>query len=210
MDSGLGYLAVVLAVVLFSMTFHEAMHAFASNWLGDDTARQEGRLTLNPIAHIDPLATVLLPLLLAALGAPPFGAAKPVPFNPSRVRYGEFGAALVGLAGPVTNLVLAFLGFVVLALSGFVSNWFGGLLQVFILVNLAFFVFNMIPLPPLDGSRLLYAIAPDNIRQIMVTMEQYGIYLILIIVLLFNAQLGQFMQSAIGSILNLFKVVVGV
>lgn len=203
-------MAVVLAVVLFSMTFHEAMHAFASNWLGDDTARQEGRLTLNPIAHIDPLATVLLPLLLAALGAPPFGAAKPVPFNPSRVRYGEFGAALVGLAGPVTNLVLAFLGFVVLALSGFVSNWFGGLLQVFILVNLAFFVFNMIPLPPLDGSRLLYAIAPDNIRQIMVTMEQYGIYLILIIVLLFNAQLGQFMQSAIGSILNLFKVVVGV
>ncbi len=210
MDSQIGYLAVVLLAVLFSITLHEAMHAYVSNWLGDDTAKQEGRLTINPLSHIDPLATVLLPLILAALGAPPFGAAKPVPFNPARVRYGDYGAALVGLAGPLTNLVLAFLAFVIFALSGFAGGGIGSVLQIFILVNLAFFVFNMIPLPPLDGSRLLYAVAPDSIRQAMASMEQFGIYVVLIVVLLLNAQLGQFMQTAIGGILNVFKFVLGV
>ncbi len=199
-----------MLAVLFSITLHEAMHAYVSNWLGDDTAKQEGRLTINPLSHIDPLATVLLPLILAALGAPPFGAAKPVPFNPARVRYGDYGAALVGLAGPLTNLVLAFLAFVIFALSGFAGGGIGSVLQIFILVNLAFFVFNMIPLPPLDGSRLLYAVAPDSIRQAMASMEQFGIYVVLIVVLLLNAQLGQFMQTAIGGILNVFKFVLGV
>src|SRR6266702_2024817 len=100
------YLAVVFGSILVSMTLHEAMHAFASHWLGDDTAKIEGRLTFNPLSHIDPFTTVLLPLMLAAIGAPPFGAAKPVPFDPRRVRFGEFGAAIVGLAGPLTNFIL--------------------------------------------------------------------------------------------------------
>jgi Zn-dependent protease len=98
-------LVIVLGVILVSMTLHEAMHAFVSFWLGDDTAKREGRLTLNPIKHIDPFLTILLPLGLALVGAPIFGAARPVPFRPDQVRWGDWGAALVALGGPLTNLL---------------------------------------------------------------------------------------------------------
>lgn len=203
-------IVLVLAVILLSMTLHEAMHAFTSNWLGDDTARIEGRLTLNPLAHIDPFATVLLPLLLLLAGAPPFGAAKPVPFNPNRVKYEEFGAALVGLAGPFTNLILAFIGFVILYLfSSVVSGLVLAFLGLFVYVNLAFFVFNMLPIPPLDGSRALYAIAPDGVRRGMEAMEQYGIFVVFAIILLFNNQLGQFMGAAITGIIDIFTAILG-
>ena len=129
-------LLCVFISILISMTLHEAMHAFSGLWLGDDTAQREGRISLNPLQHIDPFTTVLLPIVLIAAHLPPFFAAKPVPFNPNRVKYGEFGAALVGLAGPLTNLLLAFAGAGVL-------NIFKGLLgvdgvtfiTVFIMVN---------------------------------------------------------------------------
>jgi Zn-dependent protease len=202
------YLIFVLVVVLVSITLHEAMHAYAGFWLGDDTAKEHGRLTINPIAHIDPFTTVLLPILLAIAGAPPFGAAKPVPFNPSRVRYGEYGAAIVGAAGPLTNLVLAFIGFVVwhfIDASGALDLFF----QAFVIVNLAFFVFNMIPIPPLDGSRVLYAIAPDSIRGVMASVERFGIIVIFAIVLLFYPVLGQFMSSVIEGLLDAFTFIVG-
>lgn len=203
-------IALVLIVILMSMTLHEAMHAYTGFWLGDDTAKLHGRLTLNPLSHIDPFMTVLLPILLLLAGAPPFGAAKPVPFSPDRVKYDEFGAALVGVAGPLTNLVLAFLGFLVLhfgniALGGIV----GVFLFLFISVNLAFFVFNMLPIPPLDGSRALYAIAPDGVRRFMEMMEQYGIFVVFAIILLFNAELGAFMRGAINAIWRLFMSIVG-
>ena len=215
MEINLPYLLIVLVSILLSMTLHEAMHAYASHWLGDDTARLQGRLTLNPLSHIDPIMTVLLPLSLALIGAPPFGAAKPVPFNPFNVRYGEFGAALVGLAGPLTNLALALLAFLVGALFfdfGISFSAGGGvnlLFTTFIYVNLAFFVFNMLPIPPLDGSRALYAIAPDSVRRVMEMMEQYGIFVVFALILLFNQQLGQFMTAAISAILQLFQLLVG-
>ena len=106
-DINLLQIGIVLGVILFSMTLHEAMHGFVAYFLGDDTAKLEGRLTLNPIKHIDPFLTILLPLMLAIVGAPIFGGAKPVPFNPNRVRYEEWGAAFVALAGPLTNFILA-------------------------------------------------------------------------------------------------------
>src|SRR6476646_4648747 len=115
----IAYLAVVFGSILVSMTLHEAMHAFTSHWLGDDTAKLEGRLTLNPLSHIDLFTTILLPLVLVMFGAPPFGAAKPVPFDPRRVRFGEFGAALVGAAGPLTNLLLAVIAGTFLRLGDF-------------------------------------------------------------------------------------------
>ena len=111
MEQEIIYILSVIGVVLVSMTLHEAMHGFMAFYLGDDTAKLQGRLTLNPIKHIDPFLTILLPVLLALSGGPVFGGAKPVPFNPARVKYDEFGAALVALAGPLTNLVLAFVGF---------------------------------------------------------------------------------------------------
>src|SRR5688572_5393870 len=100
-------LIYVIPAIIISMGFHEAMHAFTAHWLGDTTASDLGRITLNPFKHIDIYMTLLLPVGLILLGLPPIFAAKPVPFNPNRVRYDEFGAALVGIAGPFTNLVLA-------------------------------------------------------------------------------------------------------
>ncbi|HEX4662203.1 MAG TPA: site-2 protease family protein, partial [Candidatus Saccharimonadales bacterium] len=149
-------------------------------------------------------------LLLAAVGAPPFGAAKPVPFNPHRVRYGEYGAALVGLAGPLTNFVLAFIGFALWTLIGTgQGNAVGNILSIFITVNLGFFVFNILPIPPLDGSRALYAVAPRIVQQGMEMMEQYGIFVVFAIVLIFNAQLSQFMKVAITFFLYLFSLPFG-
>ena len=112
------YIVIVLVVILFSMTLHEAMHGFVAYWLGDDTAKAQGRLSFNPIKHIDPFMTIILPILLAVSGLPIFGGAKPVPFNPHNIRFGEWGAALVAIAGPLTNFIIAFVSFGVWALAG--------------------------------------------------------------------------------------------
>lgn len=195
------------------MTIHEAMHAFASYWLGDHTAKQEGRLTLNPIAHIDPFLTLLLPVMLAITGAPIFGGAKPVPFNPIHLKYGDFGPAIVAIAGPLTNLVLAFLGFVLFVLfvmTGDSEGVVGLFLSLFVTVNLGFFLFNMLPIPPLDGSRVLYAFAPDSARQIMEMIERYGIIFIFILVIFFSQYIGMFMKAGINFFLELFSALFGV
>lgn len=212
MGIDLGYIAAVIIVILLSMTLHEAMHAFTSYWLGDDTAKLQGRLTLNPLAHIDPFLTLLLPIGLAIAGLPIFGGAKPVPFNPYRVKYGEFGAALVGVAGPLTNLVIAFIAFGIFALAGAPSagSTLGMVLQLTVIVNLGFFIFNILPIPPLDGSRVLYALAPEGARRVMEIIEQYGVLLIFAIVLLASPLIGQFMGAAIDFFLGLFAQIFGV
>ena len=204
-------LLVILGVILVSMTLHEAMHGFVAYWLGDDTAKLQGRLTLNPVKHIDPFLTILLPLVLAIVGAPIFGGAKPAPFNPGRVRYDEWGAALVALAGPLTNFILAFVTFGIAALLGYnlsapvYSNLLGMVLTYGVIINLGFFVFNMIPLPPLDGSRVLYALAPDFVRRGMEFIEQYGLMFIFVIVLFASSAIGLVMGTAIFAILELFS-----
>ena len=208
---------VVLIVILLSMTIHEAMHAFTGYALGDNTAKEEGRLTLNPIRHIDPVMTILLPLIMVVLHAPVFGGAKPVPFNPNRVRFGDWGAALVALSGPITNLVIAFIAFGIGVLSGVINNAgavqptiFGLITSTAVSVNLGFFVFNMLPIPPLDGSRILYAVAPDSIRGVMQKIEQNGILLVMIIVVLFSDVIGQVMSGCIQAILRVFMNIFGV
>lgn len=208
----LGYLVAVIAVILVSMTLHEAMHAYVSYWLGDDTAKAQGRLTLNPIAHIDPFLTLLLPISLALLHLPVFGGAKPVPFDPTRVKYGEIGAALVAIAGPLTNLLLAFITFGVFAFMGAPSfdTIAGMILQLAITVNLGFFIFNIIPIPPLDGSRVLYAFAPEGARRVMEMIERYGVFLIFAIILVASPLIGSFMLGAMRFFLQLFSWVFGV
>lgn len=210
---------IVLGVILFSMTLHEAMHAFMGYFLGDDTARQEGRLTLNPIKHIDPFMTILLPLVLVMVGGPVFGGAKPVPFNPNRVKYGEFGAALVAIAGPLMNLLIAFVAFGVAVVGGFVSgdgtgiivsSIIGKVLLLTISVNLGFFVFNMLPIPPLDGSRVLYALAPESARRIMERIEQFGVFFVFIIIMLFSSAIGAVMAACINAILHVFMMIFSV
>ena len=209
MTFDVAYIALVIVVVLISMTVHEAMHAYTSYWLGDDTAKAQGRLTLNPIAHIDPFFTLGLPILLAILGLPIFGGAKPVPFNPMRVRFEEFGAALVGVAGPLTNFVIAFFLFGAYVLFGQPSGFLGEALVVGVMVNLGFFIFNMLPIPPLDGSRLLYALAPDGARRAMEVIERQGILLVFAVVLLFSNQIGRFILAARDAIVAIFAAIFG-
>lgn len=215
MDFNVLYIVIVLAVILFSMTLHEAMHAFMGYWLGDDTAQREGRLTLNPIKHIDPILTVALPVFLAVIGGPIFGGAKPVPFNPDRLHYDEWGAALVAVAGPLTNLLIAFVTFGIATLAGVTVSDFAFLglsdmvLSTIVYVNLGFFVFNMIPIPPLDGSRVLYALAPEFVRRGMEWIEQFSLILVFAIVLLASQQIGLFMQAAIELVIGLFSGIFG-
>lgn len=207
---------VIIVTILLSMTIHEAMHAFTSDWLGDDTARMQGRLTLNPLAHIDPFGTILLPALLVFISittgqlVPIFGAAKPVPFNPFRVKYGEWGAALVALAGPATNLLFALiagLSLRFLLVNGGGSGTIVDILTTFVFVNLGFFAFNMIPVPPLDGSRLLYAAAPEALRSVMREIERYS--LALVFILIFFAQ--GLITTIMGTVINFFfEIFVGI
>lgn len=218
MENIITTIAITIGVILVSMTIHEAMHGFVAYWLGDDTAKDEGRLTLNPIKHIDPFLTIILPVMLAIIQAPIFGGAKPVPFNPNRVRYGEWGAALVAVAGPLSNLFIAFIAFGLMVMLGYGSVgglMFGGdllgiILQYFVVINLGFFVFNMLPIPPLDGSRVLYALAPDFVRRGMEAMEQAGIIIVLALVFLAGSILGQIMSSTIQAILQVFTTIFGI
>lgn len=172
-DLSFGDLVIVIVSLLFSMAFHEAMHAYAAHALGDTTAKDEGRLTLNPLAHIDLMLTVALPIVMILLGVPPLLIAKPVPFDPHAVKYREFGAALVALAGPFTNLALAVVASLFIRFAGFDAD-ISHALAIFMQLNIVFFVFNMIPFPPLDGSRLLYAFAPEPVQRIMYQIESAG------------------------------------
>lgn len=175
-ELGLSGILIFLLMLIISLSFHEAMHAFASHWLGDTTAKDLGRLTLNPLKHVDPFTAIILPLVLLLLGMPPFLIAKPVPFNPYRVKYGDYGAALVGLAGPLSNFLLAIVGVSIIRLSGVaVGTTIYQFCSMFIQLNIAVFVFNMIPFPPLDGSRVLYAFAPDPLRKVMQQIESFGL-----------------------------------
>lgn len=200
-DLSLSQLAVVFVSIILSMAIHEAMHAFTSHWLGDTTAKDLGRLTLNPLKHIDILTTVLLPMVLILLGTQPFFIAKPVPFNPENVKYEEFGAALIGIAGPLTNLALAIIVSLVVRLGGIgLGTSADMILSTFVAVNLGMFVFNMIPFPPLDGSRLLYAFAPEPLQKVMYQIESGGIMSILIFLFIFYPLFGGVIYNIINSL----------
>ncbi|MFO0781908.1 MAG: site-2 protease family protein [Candidatus Saccharimonadales bacterium] len=188
----LTYLIILIVCILISLAIHEFMHAYAGYKLGDYTAKDEGRLTLNPLSHIDPIMTVALPIVTLLLFGAPVLAAKPVPFDPGNVRYGDFGAAIIAAAGPFTNLALAFIGAILLkfAASG---AFMGEVLTIFVSLNVALFVFNMLPIPPLDGSRVLYAFAPEAVQDFMRQIEPFG--LILIFGLIFVADLGGFIGN---------------
>lgn len=192
-STSLFQIAALIISLLLAVSLHEAMHGYAAYWLGDTTAHHAGRLTLNPLKHIDILTTVLLPLGLILLGLPPFFIAKPVPFNPWNVRYAEYGVAIIGLAGPATNLVLATVTAIFVQLSGIaVGTDIFFALSTFIQINIALFVFNLIPFPPLDGSRVLYAFAPEPVQKVMQQIESLGLTAILVFMFLLFPLLGPF------------------
>ncbi len=171
------FVAFVIAVIL-GITFHEFSHAAVATLQGDQTARSQGRLTLNPIAHLDPLGSIAL--ILAG-----FGWGRPVPFNPMRLRSRRVGAALVGLAGHAANFVLALaaaIGVRVLFSTGtgaFEVNFSLILLDMLVTLNVVLGVFNLLPIPPLDGSRLLSIFLPPSRQNIVYFLDRYGIFLLL-------------------------------
>lgn len=197
------YIIILLVVLLFSMSIHEMMHAFAADWLGDDTARLQGRLTVNPLVHIDPFLTVAVPLLLLISGAPPFGAAKPVQVNFNRLKYGDYGGAIVGVVGPLTNLFIALIASLIF--NHFNPSYGSLAYQVIgmtVLINLAFFLFNIIPWPPLDGSRLLYAFAPEPLQDVMRNIERSGLMSLVIFLLIFYYALSGPFSNLISSLMT--------
>lgn len=205
---------ITLGVILISMVLHELAHGFVAYKLGDDTAKTDGRLTLNPLKHLDPIMSVVLPLLLLISGGPVFGGAKPVPVNSHKLKHGPWGMALVAIAGPLTNILLAFLGFLlgyftgVLTLAGIDTLW-GQVMSSFVMVNLGFGIFNLIPIPPLDGSRVLYAIAPDAVRRLMEKVEPFGMMIVLILVVAGGGLLTGLMMWGIEGLLDVFYFLVG-
>ncbi|MFV0485101.1 MAG: site-2 protease family protein [Candidatus Saccharimonadales bacterium] len=207
------YLLIVLIVTTTSMILHELMHGVVAYLLGDDTAKANGRLTLNPLKHLDPFMSVLLPLLLAISGGPVFGGAKPVPIDTRNLKYKEWGFALVAVAGPVTNILLAFIGFLIGHFTGLLYAgipFWSLFMSAWISINLGFAIFNMIPIPPLDGSRVLYAIAPDFVRNIMAQMERFGMIIVFGLVMIFGTALSSFMSGAMDGILTAFYWIIGV
>ncbi len=198
---------VFFIAILISMVVHEASHGYVAYWLGDNTALEHGRLTFNPLKSIDLLTTILLPVVLVLFGLMPFFAAKPVPINPRNLKFGNYGSALVGLAGPVSNLLMAAVVGTILRLFGAdFSSFIQSVFIIFVEVNIGLFIFNMIPFPPLDGSRLLYAFAPEPLQEIMLRIESFGFFSILIFMLL----IFQFIITPITNIeLGILKFLIG-
>lgn len=193
MNNTIQALIILLPILFISMSFHEMMHAFTSDWLGDDTARMMGRVSLNPLPHIDPIWTVAVPVILILSGSPfLFGAAKPVPVNFNRLKWGEFGGAIVGMVGPLTNLLIAAIAAILFNHVNPASSTVAyDVFRITIVLNVGLFVFNSIPWPPLDGSRVLYAFAPRALQEFMVSIESLGIAgLFIFIILLQTTGIG--------------------
>lgn len=172
--------------VIFAITVHEAAHGYVARHFGDNTAEVMGRVTLNPMKHIDPIGTILMPLMLyfATSGAFLFGYAKPVPVNFGRLRHPKRDMIWVALAGPVSNFIQAILWallFVVLAAAGFDNeNFFIQMARGGILVNLVMWAFNLFPLPPLDGGRVLAGLLPNGPAQnFLARIEPYGFFIVM-------------------------------
>ena len=196
----------LILVIIFSAVIHEVMHGVAADRLGDPTARYAGRLTLNPIPHLDPIGSVLLPIVLALSGASFFFAwAKPVPYNPFNLRndglFARFSEAIVAAAGPLSNLVIALVTGLIMQVVPLAPD-VSAVFFLIVAVNVMLFLFNLFPIPPLDGSKILASILPGSIgraydgwRARMEYNPFLGMGLVLVIIVLFGQTFGAFVLS---------------
>lgn len=199
-----------LIAIIVALTIHEFAHAFVANYLGDPTAKYEGRLSLNPIRHLDPLGTALLLIFLFTVGLG-FGWGKPVPVNPYNLRH-RHGELLVSLAGPFSNLLLAILLVLVVALipAGITSGWssdFSNLINIVVAVNVMLGIFNLLPVPPLDGSKILFDLLPQGQSEIRSTLEKYGPFILIAVILFGLGFLGALVKLVIAALNYLGQVI---
>lgn len=195
---------ITLVILLFSAIVHEVSHGLAAEKLGDSTARDEGRITLNPIPHIDPFGSIMLPALLLFVGSPIiFGAAKPVPVNFHNLHPRRLGMALVSLSGPLSNFVLAVL-FMLPVKFGLVTGAVAEIWLKAVLINLVLAVFNILPIPPLDGSKIVASLLPDNIMYKLLELERFGF--VLVIVFLFLGILDKILLPVVTLFFRLFGI----
>ncbi|TSC56321.1 MAG: Zn-dependent protease [Parcubacteria group bacterium Greene0416_39] len=195
----------LLFVLVISVVVHEVSHGAVANSLGDPTAKNAGRLTLNPIGHVDPVGSLLLPFLLILSGGPVIGWAKPVPINPFMLKNQTWAPALVSLAGPGSNLALALVfGLLVRFLPlETLSPLFSGALVSVVQLNLYLALFNLVPIPPLDGSHLLFAFLPKSLEPLKMFLARYGFFILLFLVFLFPPFLS-FLSFLVRTLLVVF------
>lgn len=190
----IAYIAIAALCFIPAIVLHEVAHGFVANLLGDPTAKMAGRLTLNPVKHIDPFGTVLLPLLMAMMQGPVFGYAKPVPYNPAYFKDKRVGDVLVGLAGPCANLLMALVGagllWALLPLAktvlatgdeGLFYYFYLWFLPQFVVINLYLMFFNLLPIPPLDGSSIFAILVPERHLGTYYAIERYAMPVFLIV-----------------------------
>lgn len=217
-------LLIYMVVLVFSISAHEAAHAWTSNRFGDDTARLLGRITLNPLAHIDPIGTLLIPVVAFILGSvggpvariPLIGWGKPTPVNPLRWRNKDLANVMVSAAGIIVNTFIAFCTFIVFK-TLLMTGWLGQMspltrepvllfLQLLLTINISLAVFNLLPFPPLDGSKILETFLPASAQPILALMEQYGFIILMVLIYV------GFFYAILTPILNLvyYLLVLGV
>jgi Zn-dependent protease len=230
MSSEIVLIAFYLFMLVYSVVIHEVAHGVMAYWLGDLTAKYAGRITLSPWSHIDPLGSIVIPVVLFVTTGFAFGYAKPVPYNPYNLRDQKWGPVYVALAGPATNFILAFLGALVgtllplslfakqdilarflgiisgqggfierfdllaTAMSGSLPSIFFGLMLFLIFWNVVLGCFNLLPVPPLDGSKILFALFPVSERT-QLQFEQYGFFVLLFIIFLFSGPVSAFIST---------------
>lgn len=177
----------IIFVLLFSVIIHEVAHGTVAYYLGDPTAKYAGRLSLNPLKHLDPIGSLLLPLLLIVIRSPIlFGYAKPVPINPYNFRDRKYGTLKVALAGPASNFSIAvFFGILIRVFSLPINSGLGLMFSFIVWINLLLAVFNLVPIPPLDGSHILFAILPDSMWELKTALRQFGIFILFFIIFFF-------------------------
>jgi len=198
------YLFLII-ILIFSIVIHEISHGAAANYLGDPTAKYAGRLTLNPIRHLDPIGSILVPLFLIILRSPIlFGWAKPVPINPYNFRDQKYGSAKVALAGPGSNLTVALVFGLVLRFFPEIAA-IPGLTLMFsyiVYINILLAIFNLLPLPPLDGSHILFTFLPPGFENLKIFLSQFGIFILLFILFFFFHWIFLFINWIFGLIVG--------
>ncbi len=176
---------VIIAILIMSVVIHEVSHGVAALGLGDSTAKYQGRLTLNPFSHLDPIGSVIVPMIGYLLGGFIIGWAKPVPFNPYNLRNQKWGEAIVAAAGPISNIFIAIVFglFIRLGTQTFnLNETFISLASFVVIINITLAIFNLVPIPPLDGSKILFSLLPHHMQSIRHSIEKYGLILVIIFV----------------------------